>query len=301
MNHDTAAFVDRAWREHRRVLLDVAYRTLGSFTEAEDAVSEAYVRLSRADHDRIRDVRAWLVVTTTRICLDLLTSARFRRETYVGPWFPDPLLGDDADPADRVTLDDSVRMALMVVLEQMTPAERVAFVLHDVFGYQHAEIAEIVGRTTEASRQLVSRARRRLQADRAARVAVDREHGDRVAQQFADAAQGGDTETLIGLLDPDVRMQSDAGGKLTAARRPLHGPTVLLRLLELGRRWYPRLRIEAGGVNGGPGLYGYDGDRLICAAALTVVGGTITDIHAVLNPDKLPDLASGSATPRSTT
>src|SRR5215471_11757606 len=154
---------NEAWSQHHGFLLDVAYRLLGSYSEAEDIVQEAFTRLLRSDLDPIEDLRAWLVVVVSRLCLDLLRSARVRRETYIGPWFPEPLLGIEdggTDPASIVTLDESVRMAMLIVLERMSPAERVVFVLHDLFEYPFEKIAEMVGRTPAACRQLGSRARR---------------------------------------------------------------------------------------------------------------------------------------------
>src|SRR5258708_4926420 len=164
----TEGLAGDAWRDHGRHVVDVAYRLLGSVTEAEDMVQEAFARLVRADQQSIDDVRGWLVVVVTRLCLDLLRSARVRRETYVGPWFPEPVAhaaSEAPDPADIVTLDESVRMALLIVLERLSPAERVVFVLHDVFEYTFEEIAPMVDRTPAACRQLASRARRRIGAE----------------------------------------------------------------------------------------------------------------------------------------
>src|SRR5260370_39144696 len=166
-----------AWRNHHRFLLDVAYRLLGSYSDAEDLVQEAFSRLLRTDLDPIEDVRAWLVVVVSRLCLDQLRSARVKREAYIGPWFPEPLLfSEDAsiDPADVVTMDESVRFALLVVLERMSPAERVVFVLHDVFDFPFEKIAPLVGRTVAACRQLASLARKRVQEEAgSSRFAID--------------------------------------------------------------------------------------------------------------------------------
>jgi RNA polymerase sigma-70 factor (ECF subfamily) len=164
--HPEESAFDQAWRDNRRYLLDVAYRMLGSISEAEDIVQDAFARLVRADRGEIDDIRGWLVVVVSRLCLDQLRSARSQRETYVGPWLPEPLIqppGEAFDPAERVTLDDSVRMALLVVLERLTPAERAAFVLHDLFRFSFEDVARIVGRSAEACRQLASRARHHVQ------------------------------------------------------------------------------------------------------------------------------------------
>src|SRR5438874_10406327 len=205
MNEDDAAFAD-AWREHRRYIRDVTYRMLGSVSDAEDIVQEAFARLLQQDADQIQDVRGWLVVVASRLCLDQLRSARSRRESYVGPWLPEPVIeGETDDPADRVTLDDSVRMAMLVVLERLTPAERATFVLHDVFGFSFDAVGSIVGRSPAACRQLASRARRHIEAETSpARFEVDPEVLHRVAERFIGAASSGDMDALLQVLDPDV-------------------------------------------------------------------------------------------------
>src|SRR5579864_701383 len=178
--------LSEAWSAHHQFLLDVAYRLLGSYSEAEDTVQEAFTRLLRTDLDPIEDMRAWLVVVVSRLCLDQLQSARVRREAYVGPWFPEPLVHSDdslSDPADIVTLDESVRMSMLIVLERMSPAERVVFVLHDVFEFPFESIAKMVGRTPAACRQLATRARRRVKEEAGAeRFHFDRGEQERVVQ-----------------------------------------------------------------------------------------------------------------------
>src|SRR5438105_4209149 len=188
------AAIAEIWRAHHRHLLNVAYRMLGSVSDAEDAVQEAFTRLLHTDSDAIDDMRAWLVVVVSRICLDQLRSARVRRETYVGPWFPEPVIpaGDQLAPDERVTLDDTVRMALLLVLERLTPAERVAFVLHDVFEYSFEDIARIMDRSAVACRQLASRARRHVHNDGATlRSTVDPGEARRVTERFIKAASTG--------------------------------------------------------------------------------------------------------------
>src|SRR5690348_7827331 len=207
----------------RRQLINLTYRLLGSLAEAEDAVQETYARwyaLSRPQQDAIESPGAWLTTVASRICLNLLGSARVRRETYVGEWIPEPLPertgplsgrpGAVADPADRVTLDESVSMAFLVVLESMTPAERVAFVLHDVFRYPFAEIADIVGRTPAACRQLASSARRRIRASRAP-AAPTAQQAD-IVRSFKQAWEAKDIDALISLLDPGATVVADGGG-----------------------------------------------------------------------------------------
>src|SRR5919197_5836874 len=178
-----------AWQAHHRYVLDVAYRMLGSVSEAEDVVQEAFARLVDRAGDGIEDVRGWLVVVVTRLCLDQLRSSRVKRESSVGAWLPEPVIESDlVDPADRITLDDSVRMAMLVVLERLTPAERAAFVLHDVFGFSFEDVARIVGRSIEACRQLASRARKRIAEETGpARFDVDGEELGRIAERFITA------------------------------------------------------------------------------------------------------------------
>src|ERR671923_2304865 len=215
--------ITEAWTDHHGFLLDVAYRLLGSYSDAEDTVQEAFTRLLRSDVDPIEDVRAWLVVVVSRLCLDQLRSARARRESYIGPWFPEPLIQsqDGSDPADVVTLDESVRMALLVVLERMSPAERVVFVLHDVFQYPFEKIAPMVKRTPAACRKLASRARRQVKEESGSgRFRVDATEQRRVIDAFIAACAGGDLEALLPLLDPSVTGWADTGGMLAAVREP---------------------------------------------------------------------------------
>jgi RNA polymerase sigma-70 factor (ECF subfamily) len=279
--------VAEAWRLHHRHLLDVAYRLLGSLSEAEDMVQEAFARLLRADLDAIDDVRGWLVVVTSRLCLDQLRSARTRREAYVGPWLPEPLVDLGGDPAERVTLDDSVRMALLVVLERLSPAERVAFVLHDVFQYDFDSVATIMGRSPAACRQLASRARRQVHAERAAgRFDVEPATASRVVAQFINAAATGDVEALLAVLDPEVSGETDSGGVLPAPRRRIVGRDLVLRtLLDWVRGW--DVRFVSAPVNAAPGALAYVDGVLIAALSFTVEHDVITHVHSVANPAKL--------------
>ena len=284
----------------RRQLINVAYRLLGSLAEAEDAVQETYARwyaLSPRQRDDIESPGAWLTTVTSRICLDQLNSARARRERYVGQWIPEPLpeptewVGVPADPADRVTLDESVSMAFLVVLESMTPAERVAFVLHDVFGYPFGEIAGIVGRTPAACRQLASSGRRRVRATRSAAAPTDRQLA--VVREFKNAWQTNDIAALVALLDPDVTFAADGGGLAPAALEPIEGAEQIARYLA-------DLAIRAAGmtilertVNGQPGLIAHDGRTIVTVFAFDVDGDQISHIWAVRNPDKLRPWTTG--------
>ena len=229
-----------AYQQARPRLVRVAYAVLGSHAEAEDVVSDCWLRLAAADaREPVLDVEAWATVTVARAALDALRSARRRREVYVGPWLPEPVVGLETvagagppgpDPADRVTLDETLSYAMLVVLETLTPAERTAWVLHDVFGLPFPAVAEAVGRTPAAVRQLAARARAHISA-RAPRVTVGTAEHAAAVTRFLEAAIGGDLAALVGALDPDVVLTSDGGGQVSAARRPVHGADRVARLL----------------------------------------------------------------------
>jgi RNA polymerase sigma-70 factor, ECF subfamily len=283
----------------RRLLMGICYRLLGSVSDAEDAVQETYARwyaLSVPDRDEIASPTAWLTTTASRICLDVLNSARVKRVAYVGQWLPEPIpnanewmtmagSGLNADPADRTTLDESVSMALLVVLETMTPAERVAFVLHDVFGYPFADIAEIVGRSTQACRQLASSARRRLRAAHA-RSAPEAEHAS-VVSAFKAAWETGDVAALVALLDPDSTAIIDGGGLVSAAIKPVHGPAAIAALLLGVLRRQPDLDIVVADVNGQDGLVARSQGRTLAVIAVAVKDARIETIWGLRNPRKL--------------
>lgn len=286
MNVDALA---QAFEELRPHLLSVAYSQLGSLAEAEDVVQESWLRLSRTEPGGIRDLRAWLTTVVGRLALDALGSARARRERYVGPWLPEPLVerpAEESDPAHRVTLDEGVSTALLVVLERLSPPERTAFVLHDVFGYSFEQVAEIVGRTPQASRQLASRARRRVAAGRP-RQPVTIEQQRRIVEAFIAAAAGQDLEVLTRLLDPDVVLRSDGGGVVQAARRPLAGAARVARaVIALTRGEAEDATVELVHVNGRPGLL-LDAMGIVSVIAFTAEAERITAIDIVRNPEKL--------------
>ncbi len=288
----------------RAHLLNVGYRLLGSLVEAEDAVQEAYARwlaLSPQQRAGIANPGAWLTTVTSRICLDLLRSARTRREAYVGDWIPEPLPGPanvgnlrpgevNIDPADRITLDESVGMALMVVMESLTPAERVAFILHDVFGYPFAEVADIVGRSPGACRQLASSARARIRQSRGSTASPRRQAA--VIGQFKRAWQAKDIGALVGLLDPSVVATADGGGRAITFRDPIEGrDQVIQAWLELADRVGDMAFVERT-VNGQPGLVASQGGVVVTIFAFEVVDDRIRHIWAVRNPEKLRAWAS---------
>lgn len=276
--------------EHREAMVGLAYRMLGSVADAQDAVQEAFLRLERAGIADIDNVGGWLHRTTSRICLDRLTAAQARREVYVGPWLPEPL-ATDAEPPDPVELAESVSMAFLVVLESLSPAERVAFVLHDVFGYDHAELAVVLDRSEPACRQLVSRSRKHIEVRRP-RFEPDPTARAEVASRFLEACRTGDVEGLLDTLAPDVVLTSDGGGKVSAARRPIYGAQRVLRFLDgLVRQADGDLVLAARWFNGTPGLLVTTGDgRVLVVFVLDVTDGTIGSIHAIRNPDKLTHL-----------
>ncbi|MEV6417761.1 RNA polymerase sigma factor SigJ [Kribbella sp. NPDC051718] len=273
----------------RRQLINLAYRLLGSLADAEDVVQETYARwyaMSREKQDAIESPGAWLTTVASRICLDLLGSARVRRERYVGEWIPEPVPDQtETDPADRVTLDESVNMAFLVVLESMTPAERVAFILHDVFRYPFPEVAEIVGRTPAACRQLATSARRRLRTSQtppppeAERTAIVRD--------FMQAWKAKDIQALVGLLDPAAVSIGDGGGLVSAALLPVEGAETIARyFVDLAER-RGSLTIEERTVNGQPGLVVLDEGLTAAVLAFDLEGDKIKHIWAIRNPEKL--------------
>jgi len=284
----------------RRRLINLAYRLLGSLAEAEDAVQETYARwyaMSGPQQDTIASPGAWLTTVASRICLDMLRSARARRERYVGEWVPEPLPeqaewisgqpgGIPADPADRVTLDESVSMAFLVVLESMTPAERVTLILHDVFGYSFAEVAGIVGRTPAACRQLASSARRRIRASQAPAAPTARQAS--LVRAFKQAWEARDINALIGLLDPRATVVADGGGQALAALHPIEGGEQIARyLVDLASRTPSGVTILERTVNGQPGLVAQQDGVTVTVFAFDVASDRITHIWAVRNPDKL--------------
>jgi RNA polymerase sigma-70 factor (ECF subfamily) len=283
----------------RRQLINLAYRLLGSLAEAEDVVQEAYARwyaMTPEQQSAIASPGAWLTTVASRICLDLLGSARARRERYVGEWVPEPLPDPSewssgpsgrapADPADRVTLDESVSMAFLVVLDSMTPAERVALILHDVFRYSFAEVGEITGRTPAACRQLASSARRRIRTSQVPPTLPARQAG--LVRDFRQAWEARDIEALIGILDPDATVIADGGGLVSAALHPIEGGEQIARFLVGITAQATGLTMLERTVNGQPGLVAEQEGVIVTVFAFDVEGDRIKHIWAVRNPEKL--------------
>jgi RNA polymerase sigma-70 factor (TIGR02957 family) len=289
---DGAAESALVFDQHRRRLVGVAYRVLGRVSDAEDVVQDAWLRWSEVDPAGVADPEAYLVRVTTRLAIDRLRSAQVRRESYVGPWLPEPML-TSADVADDVVLADSVSTAMLVVLETLSPLERAVFVLREAFGYSHAEIAEIVGRTETAVRQTARRARDHVD-ERRQRYDTDQTTRRKVTEGFLAACVGGDMDGLMGLLAPEVAMVSDGGGLAPAPRKAIHGMELVARaLVTFAGRMPPDPSTHLVQINGGPGIVVRSGGTPVAAISLHLVDGRVQTIHLVSNPEKLTGLDGG--------
>jgi RNA polymerase sigma-70 factor (ECF subfamily) len=289
----------RVFDGHRELLNSIAYRVLGSVNDAEDAVQEAWLRWSTVDPAEVSNPRAFLVRVTTRLAIDQLRRAKTRRESYVGPWLPEPVL-TGRDVAEDVALAESVSMAMLVVLETLSPLERAVFVLREAFGMTYAEIGEVVGRKEEAVRQLARRARDHVR-ERRSRFEADQTEQRRVTERFLEAASSGDLEALMGVLAPGVTLVADGGGRALAPRRPVRGAEKVARFLlavateekmarfleSIGAEPVPDLGVHPAQVNGGPGVVITSEGRPITALVLDVADGAVQTIHLVANPEKL--------------
>lgn len=281
---------------HRNRLRGIAYRITGSVSDSEDALQEAWLRwqaLPADQVDRISEPRAWLTTVISRICYDQLTSARARRETYVGPWLPEPVVSEGG-PEERAVLDESVSLALLRVMERLSPAERTAFVLHDVFAVPFPEIADALGRSAGAVRQLASRARRQVRAQ-APRRSLDRAEHRRAVEAFRSAVLDGDFDALLAVLHPEVVWHSDGGGKVIAARVPVHGVERVAQVARRIARDYDPTAMRAllRDVNGAPGIVITAPEwDLTAVLGFTVHEGRITAVDFVINPDKLSHLTA---------
>jgi RNA polymerase sigma-70 factor, ECF subfamily len=279
-NADAAAAFDPL----RPKLMRVAYRMLGSVADAEDMVQEAFIRWMGTERREVREPEAFLRRTVTRLCLDQLKSARRQRETYIGPWLPDPVIEEEAE--------EDVTLPLMLALERLSPLERAAFLLHDVFGVAFEEVSATVGRDAAACRQLAARARGHVREARP-RFQVDKQHGIELAEAFFAASRSGDMKALGAMLAADVSVHSDGGGKRPAAMRPIVGFDAVMKVSEYLAglfRKHPSKLVRAGFVNGLPGFVTLEADGELQTTALDIEDGKIAAIYVVRNPDKLRHL-----------
>jgi RNA polymerase sigma-70 factor (ECF subfamily) len=277
-----------AFEQARRRLWDIAYRMLGSRADADDMVQETYLRWRRVEVDRIQRPEAWLVTTLTRACIDRLRKARKERETYVGPWLPEPLVGEPAASGhEAAELASDLSVALLVVLERLAPEERAAFLLHEVFDSGYDDIAQILGKSEGACRQIVSRARRRVRADRP-RVQVSAAARARLLEGLVRAVQARDKDALVRLVAEEATWTTDGGGRSRTARKVIYGADRIVRLLlGLSRRYLHRAVFRTVIVNGEPGLAVMEGDRLQAIWTIRTDGVRLLDVYNVMNPDKL--------------
>ncbi|MEU2602285.1 RNA polymerase sigma-70 factor [Streptomyces hirsutus] len=291
MSTDT---VTDAFEEHRPVLLGVAYRMLGRVADAEDVVQEAWLRWAGGDRSAVREPRAYLVRVTTRLAIDRLRQIKVRGETYVGPWLPEPYLTDfgdtTPDTAEQVVLTDSVSLAVLVVMESLSPLERAVFVLREAFGYPYSDIAAMLDRGEPAVRQLAARARRHVE-ERRPRYDVDPAQRRDLTERFLAAAAGGDLEGLMKLLAPDVRLVGDSGGKSRAPLRVLESADKVGRfLVGVTRKGFPDASVRLLELNGGPAALVLIGGRPDTVFQLDVVDGRVQAVYVIRNPDKLRSL-----------
>jgi RNA polymerase sigma-70 factor (ECF subfamily) len=289
----------QSFNEYRKLLFSVAYRILGTVADAEDVVQDAWIKWSAADRSQVADPKSYLTRIASNLSMDRLRSTRHKRETYVGPWLPEPIL-TSGDTVDAITDAESVSMAMLVVLETLSPLERAVFVLKDVFDFSHAEIAEVLERSEPAVRQAAHRAREHVQARRP-RFTADRTRQREVTDRFFAATTGGDINTLMELLSPDVTLWTDGGGKVRQAMRPVVGArTVAAWFARMSEVTYQGVRpadmnAERAEINGGPGMVFTGSGRVIATVTLDFCpDGRITAIHNVANPDKLQAIADGT-------
>jgi RNA polymerase sigma-70 factor (ECF subfamily) len=277
---------------HRRSMLGVAYRMVGQLADAEDIVQEAWLRWSTADRTDVADPKAFLIRITTRLAIDRLRRLKTRREDYVGEWLPEPIpteavMSASTDPGEAVVQAETLSMAMLVVLEALSPLERAVFILREAFGYGHAEIADTVGRSEVAVRQLAARARRHVDARRP-RFETDPSVLRDVADRFMAASREGDLDALMRLLAPEVEFVADGGGLVRAPLRPVRGADRVIRfLLAAAGRMTADQRMDIADLNGGPAIVSWAGDAMIAAATLEVESGRVRRILLVANPEKL--------------
>ena len=277
-----------AFSQHQPLLFSIAYRMLGSVMDAEDAVQETFLRWQQAPHDDVRSPKSYLSTVVTRLCIDQLRSARTQREQYIGPWLPEPLVVEEQpDMDEQLALADSLSMAFLVLLESLTPTERAAFLLREVFDYDYGEVARIVDKSEANCRQLVRRAGQHI-GERRSRFDASPEEAQEIAARFLKAATTGDMQGLLDLLADDVIHWSDGGGKVAAALNPIQGAEKVARLfIGLASKMPAGFSLRLAQVNGQLGMIIYDGSRPYCVFAADVADGKIHAIRIVVNPDKL--------------
>jgi RNA polymerase sigma-70 factor (ECF subfamily) len=278
----------KTFNQYRRLLFSIAYRMLGSATDAEDVVQEAFLRWLQANDEEIQSPKAFLSTVVTRLCIDQLRSARAQRELYVGPWLPEPLSTDQRqDLTETAALAESLSFAFLVMLENLGPLERAVFLLREIFDYDYAEIAAIVGKSEANCRQVFHRAHQHLE-QRRPRFEVSREQQERITAQFLHASLGGDMQGLLNLLAEDVVFAADSGGKAWAGLKPVHGADRVARGVLGGRRFLPAgIQGSIEEVNGQPAIVGYVDGRPTIVVLLYIEDGLIRRVYQVVNPDKL--------------
>jgi RNA polymerase sigma-70 factor (ECF subfamily) len=282
------------FRRHERRVRGIAYRMLGEMDAADDVVQDAWLRFASADRSAIDNVEAWLVTVSTRLAIDRLRAAKAARQSYVGPWLPEPIETDGGEAAAHIELAADLSLAFLVVLESLDPVERAAFLLHDGFDVDYGQVARVIGRSEVATRQIVHRARTRV-AERRPRFEVEEGARDRLLSGFLDAARSGDVSRLAGLLKQDAILWSDGGGRAKAALNPIRGADRIARFLAgVARKQPAHLQFAPCILNGAPGIVGYDGDRPVRALCVDVGEGAdgpaVRAVFIVTNPDKLRGL-----------
>jgi RNA polymerase sigma-70 factor (ECF subfamily) len=278
----------------RPLLFTIVYEILGSATESDDVLQDSYLRWADVDLATVRDTKSYLAQLVTRQALNALRAGARRREDYIGPWLPEPLLLDDRDASADVVLAESVSMAMLVLLETLTPDERAVFVLREVFGFDYDEIAGAVGKSVTSVRQVAHRAREHVQARRKRFEPVDAIRSAEITEQFMTAAATGDMEGLLAMLAPDAIWTADSDGKASAARRPVVGADkvakAIIGLFRIGRK-LPDVRIESAVYNSAPAMIVYSGDHLEGVFVFEIIDGKITNFYAMRNPDKLATIS----------
>lgn len=281
-----------AFNSHRRLLFGIAYRMLGTVTDAEDMVQETFLRWQQTPPTKVQSAKNYLATTITRLCIDYLRSARVRREQYVGPWLPEPLLTQhSSEPVDRVELADSLSMAFLVMLERLSPIERAVFLLREVFEYDYDRIAQVVDKSAENCRQIFRRSRQHIAADRP-RFPVSPQQQEQITNQFLYASSQGNLQGLLTLLAKDVTFWSDGGGRVVAALKPLHGAMKVARfLLAIQRKGLSITSAQIVEINGLPGVLIRGESAVDSVMTFEIVDGYIQTIYSIRNPEKLKRLS----------